>query len=55
MTALIIFTRELSRELRSAADQWDADLAVTPGLDAGHILRLVAGAIDAAAKKAFHL
>lgn len=55
MTALILFTRELVVELRRAADQWDAELVDTSVIDGVRALRIIAGAVEAAAKRAFHL
>lgn len=51
MTALILFTRELAKELRVAAD----DLGSSPNYSTDFVLRRIADAIDAAAKRAFHL
>lgn len=51
MTALILFTRELAKELRAAAQ----GLGAGQQFSSDFVLRLVADAIDAAAKRAFHL
>lgn len=55
MTALILFTRELAKELRAQASGMDA--MDTQGIEQlrGDVLRRIADAIDAAAKRAFHL
>lgn len=51
MTALILFTRELAKQLLDRAD----DLGAGQQYSADFVLRRIADAIDAAAKKAFHL
>jgi hypothetical protein len=51
MTALILFTRELARELRSRADECEGG----GQYGADFLMRQIAASIEVAAKKAFHL
>lgn len=52
MTALILFTRELIINLRKYGDALD-EIGMPPMR--GDVVRAIAGAVEAAAKKAFHL